>query len=198
MEEIVFNEDYYKKVIEEFGYNLLRFGKINFNLGKITDSELRSRWICHLNADKFAKSFSNGEKCIVTTGIGMSGVPHVGTLVQIFNALFIQKNGIKVQMVLGDLDAYNGKLIPLQTVRNLAEKYKEFILNLGFKTDEGSILRDQWSELKILRTMYLCGRYVNDSEFDWTEEDLHEFYVLRGKVDEKMTFRRKLSLLLGV
>jgi tryptophanyl-tRNA synthetase len=194
MTDVIFDEDYYKKIIKGFGYDPLRFGKIDFNLGAITDRELRARWICHSGADRFAESLKNNKKAIVTTGIGMSGSPHVGTLIQILNAIFLQKNGIPVQMVLGDLDAYNGKNLSLQTVRNLAEKYREFILSLGFKTTEGSILRDQWNDLKILRTMYLCGKYIDDSDFNWVEEDLHEFYVRSGKVDKKMTFRRKLSL----
>lgn len=196
MADVVFDENYYKKIIEEFGYDPLRFGKIDFNLGAISDRELRARWICHSGANNFTTSLSNGKKVVATTGIGMSGPPHVGTLIQILNAMFLQKKGIPVQMVLGDLDAYNGKNIPLNTVRNLAEKYREFILSLGFRNNEGSTLRDQWKDLRILRTMYLCGKYIDDLDFDWVEEDLHKFYAKRGKVDEKMTFRRKLSLTL--
>lgn len=194
MDDVVFDENYYKKIIKEFGYDPLGFGKIDFNLGVISDRELRARWICHSGADKFAKSLKKNKKVIVTTGIGMSGPPHVGTLIQILNAIFLQKRGIPVQMVLGDLDAYNGKNIPLNTVRNLAKKYGEFILSLGFRNREGSILRDQWNDLKVLRTMYLCGKYIDDLDFDWVEEDLHGFYARRSKVDERMTFRRKLSL----
>ncbi|HOV88793.1 MAG TPA: hypothetical protein PLB74_01890 [Candidatus Paceibacterota bacterium] len=194
MADVVFDENYYKTIIKEFRYDPLRFGKIDFNLKTINDRELRARWICHSGANKFSEALRKNKKVIVTTGIGMSGPPHVGTLIQILNAIFLQKNGVSVQVVLGDLDAYNGKNIPLKTARNLAKKYKEFILSLGLKTERGSILRDQWNDLKILRTMYIGSKYIDDLDFDWVEEDLHKFYATRGKVDEKMTLRRKLSL----
>jgi len=196
MPDIVFDENYYKKIIKEFGYNPLRFEKINFNLGKIDKKELRARWICHSEGNKFSESLKQGKHVIVTTGIGLSAPPHVGTLAQIVNAIFLQGNGIPVQMVLGDLDAYNGKNISLQVTRDLAKKYREFILRLGFKIGNGSILRDQYNDLCVLRTIYLCGKYMNDSDFEWTEEDLHKFYVSKGRVDKDMTFRRKLSLAL--
>lgn len=196
MLNVVFDENYYKKIIEEFGYNPLRFGKINFNLGKIGKKELRARWICHSEGDNFSEYLKQDKQVIVTTGIGLSAPPHVGTLTQIINAIFLQESGIPVQMVLGDLDAYNGKNIPLQVTRDLARKYKEFILKLGFKIENGSILRDQYNDLGVLRTMYLCGKYMNDSDFEWTEEDLHKFYASKGLVDKDMTFRRKLSLAL--
>lgn len=196
MLNIVFDESYYKKIIKEFGYNPLRFGKINFNLGKIDKKELQARWICHSEGDKFSEDLRQDRRVMVTTGIGLSAPPHVGTLAQIVNAIFLQESGIPVQMVLGDLDAYNGKNIPLQTTRDLAKKYRNFILKLGFKIGNGSVLRDQYNHLHILRTMYLCGKYMNDSDFDWTEEDLHKFYASKGRVDKDMTFRRKLSLAL--
>jgi len=196
MLNIIFDENYYEKIIKDFGYNPLRFGKINFNLGKIDKEELRARWVCHSEGYKFSKYLKQGKRVIVTTGIGLSAPPHVGTLAQIVNAIFLQKNGISVQMVLGDLDAYNGKNIPLQVTTDLAKKYREFILKLGFKIKNGSILRDQYNDLGVLRTMYLCGKYMSDAEFEWTEEDLHKFYASKGKVDKDMTFRRKLSLAL--
>jgi len=192
---IVFDDSYYKKIIREFGYDPLRFGEINFNLGRLSKEQLKTRWICHTGADKFAQKLGE-KKAIVSTGIGLSAPPHVGTLTQILNAIFLQKAGIRVQMVLGDLDAYNGKDIPLQETRNLAKKYKQFMLKLGFKTTNGSVIRDQYGDLKVLRTMYLSGRYVQNEQFDMSEEDLHDFYVKHGKVNKHMTFGRKLSLTL--
>ena len=39
---------------------------------------------------------------------------------------------------------------------------------------------------------------MDDIDFNAAEEDLHGFYVEKGKVDDKMSFRRKLSLALMV
>ncbi|OGM26645.1 hypothetical protein A3D00_01075 [Candidatus Woesebacteria bacterium RIFCSPHIGHO2_02_FULL_38_9] len=191
-----FNQKYYKKLILEFGYNPLFGEKINFNLGKLKKEQLRTRWLCHNGADKFSSDYKKGKKVIVSTGIGLSGIPHMGTLTQIFNAITMQKGGVKVQMVLGDLDAYNGKNIPLLKTLELAKKYKDFILKLGFETNKGSIIRSQYDAFNVLRTMYLSGKYMVDSEFDSSEEELHEYYVSHGKVDKHMNFRRKLSLAL--
>ena len=136
----------------------------------------------------------NGEKVIASTGFGLSGEPHVGTLSQILRSIALQKAGIPVQIVLGDLDAYNGKAIPLKRTIELAKKYKDFILSLGFDTKKGSILRAQYNELDILRTSYIIGHFMNDKMFNEAEEDLHSFYHKRGKVDKGMSYRRKLSL----
>ena len=109
-------------------------------------------------------------------------------------AIALQKAGVPVQIVLGDLDAYNGKAIPLKKTLELAKKYRKFILSLGFNTKKGSIVRTQYDELDVLRTSYIIGHFIEDAMFDKAEEDLHPFYYKRGKVDKEMTYRRKLSL----
>ena len=97
-------------------------------------------------------------------------------------------------MVLGDLDAYNGKDIPLEKTLELADKYKLYITNLGFDESPPSILRSQFNALDVLRTSYIIGHYMDDKMFKESEEDLHRFYCKRGKVDSEMSYKRKLSL----
>ncbi|MDP2692867.1 MAG: hypothetical protein Q8O88_04480 [bacterium] len=192
--KIIFNHEYYQNIIKEYSYDHVRLAEIDFGLGSMPKEEIRSRWICHCDANKFAGS--DISKSIVTTGIGLSGVPHIGTLTQIFGAIKLQKAGLNVQIVLGDLDAYNGKNIPLEKTLDLAKKYRNFILKLGFIEDGKSLIRDQYSELEVIRTMYLAGNQMEDTDFDLTEEDLHSFYKGHGKIDKYMSFRRKLSLAL--
>ena len=55
-------------------------------------------------------------------------------------------------------------------------------------------VRDQNSAPDILRTMYLIGKVENEGMFENAEEELHDFYVKGGKVDNGMSYRRKLSL----
>lgn len=192
--QVIFNHEYYENIIKEYGYDHVKLGEIDFGLGSMTIEEMKSRWVCHCDADRFADS--DISKSIVTTGVGLSGVPHMGTLAQIFGAIKLQKAGLIVQIVLGDLDAYNGKNIPLEQTLELAKKYRRFILNLGFTEDGKSLIRDQYSELEVIKTMYLVGNHMDDVDFDLAEEDLHSFYKEHGKVDKHMSFRRKLSLAL--
>lgn len=191
--EIVFDKKYYKSIMREFGYNPLEFEKINFSLGKLNKDDLQRRWLCHHGGRRFSRDI-NKRKSIVTTGLGLTGIPHIGTLSQILRSISLQKAGIPVQMVLGDLDAYNHKAKPLQEARGLVEKYRKFILRLGFKNEFPSILRSQYDELQVLRTSYLIGHFIDHEMFNGTEEDLHNFYLKRGKIDKEMTYRRQLSL----
>lgn len=194
MNKIVFDQQYYDAVMKEFGYSPLEFEPISFSLGNLTKKDLQRQWLCHMNGTSFANASSADERVIVTTGFGLSGNPHMGTLSQILRALRLQQAGIPVQIVLGDLDAYNGKNIPLDRVHELADRYKRFILNLGFDSSGHSKLRTQFDYLSTLRLAYLIGHYMDDEMFSQAEEDLHGFYAQKGKVDTSMTYRRKLSL----
>lgn len=191
---IHFDRSYYEKLMGDFGYDPLAFGHIDFSLGTLSDASLRLRWLCHHEGSVFSRAARSAEKVIVSTGFGLSGVPHAGTLSQILRSIVLQRAGVPVQMVLGDLDAHNGKGTPLSRTRELAEQYREMILALGFRTDGLSCLRTQFDALDVLRTAYLIGHHVDDSAFDACEEDLHAFYSQRGKVDAHMSYRRKLSL----
>jgi len=93
----------------------------------------------------------------------------------------------------------NWKNKPLSYVLELSEKYKKFIYKIvGGKNKKLLVLRDQISAGDALVNDYLLSRYVTDEDFDNVEEDLHEFYVKKWKVDKKMTYRRKRSLMLMI
>ncbi len=193
--DIIYDENYYNTIIKDYNYTNLSATPINFSLGNLPKEELQAKWLCHDGGDIFAKDFKNGKRCIIATGFGLSGVPHVGTLSQILKSIQLQRAGIPISMVLGDLDAYNNKNTPLNKTLELAEKYKEFIISLGFDTSN-SILRSQFNDLDTLRTFYLIGRYMDDAMFNKAEEDLYGSYRKpdQENPDIKMFFRRKLSL----
>jgi len=197
-----FNGDYYKLVLEEGGYENMRdeVKPINFNLNGLTPQDLSMLWFCHYDADKFADiANASREKIMVITGIGLSGVPHLGTLSQMLKAIKLQKYGnLPVKFVLGDLDAFNGKATPMEKAREIGVQTKKFMQEMGFDDSGDNELSDQYEELEILRTMYLVSHFMDDQDFDRAEEDLHGFYASQGKVDSGMTFRRKLSLSLMV
>lgn len=189
----VFGPDYYAKLMHEFGYSPLEFEQISFSLGSLSIGALQQQWLCHAGVADIV-SHAQHEKIVATTGFGLSGVPHIGTLTQILKSIRLQRAGIATQVVLGDLDAYNGKIIPLERTQQLAKRYKKFVKSLGFNDCRPHALRAQYESLPTLRLMYLLGRFMDQSMFDRAEEDLHSFYTERGKVDSSMTYRRQLSL----
>lgn len=190
-EAVLFSESYYRQVLAEFGYTSFDFRRFDFVLAGLDVGTLNARYLCHHGGEQYLRAAP--ERRIVTTGFGMSGVPHLATVSHILKMIELQRGGERCQIVLGDLDAYNGKARPYEEVRELAVRFSEFSLRLGFDTKAG-IARPQEGYLPALETMYLLGRYVEQEDFDAAEEDNHRYYAGRGLVDESMTFRRALSL----
>lgn len=176
---VTFDQTYYQKVISEYGYNPFDFQPIDFNLGGIAIDAIEKKWLCHHEGHLFASGLSNKIKCIVTTGIGLSGEPHMGTVSQIMRAIFLQKAGLMVQFVLGDLDSYNARNQALPVLKERTCQYQEFIIRLGFDPKEG-ILRTQKERLNILLTAYLISNCLRDEDFNEAEEDLSELYQKKG------------------
>ncbi|WP_291413092.1 hypothetical protein [Actinophytocola sp.] len=191
MTAVLFSEDYYRQVLAEFGYTPFDLRRFDFPLAKLDPDTLNVRYLCHHQGEDFANA--DQRRRIVTTGFGMSGVPHLATVSHILKMIELQRGGERCQIVLGDLDAYNGKARPYAEVRDLADRFAEYCIRLGFDADAG-IVRSQIGHVPALEAMYLLGRYVDQVDFDAAEEDNHGYYVERGLVDPTMTFRRALSL----
>lgn len=196
--EIVFGKAYYQEVMQERRCGAYPFEKFNFGLGLMSEQELQRLWLCHVNGLSFKKSLDDGRPVIATTGFGLTGVPHVGIISQILRAIRLQRSGIPVQIVLGDLDAYNGKAAELSSILELIPQYMGFIKNLGFDDSSPNILRTQFEALPVLRTLYMTGNYLTDEMFEAAKEDIHDYYSKHNKIDSGMTYRIKLSLNLMV
>lgn len=177
--DLVFNDEYYKEVIDKYGYNAFDFKPIDFDISHLDKKALNQRWLCHFDGEPFSQAINNKEKAIVTTGVGLSGSPHMGTISQMMRAVFLQEQGFNVQFVLGDLDSYNARFQPYPVVKARAEQYKEFITNLGFSEEKG-ILRSQDNNPEVCRTAYLISRCLTDEDFLNAEEDLSELYQKQG------------------
>lgn len=188
---MLFSELYYRQVLAEFGYTPFDLRQFDFGLAGLDAATLNARYLCHHHGERYLSI--DPRRRIVTTGFGMSGVPHLATVSHILKMIELQRGGERCQIVLGDLDAYNGKTKPYTEVRELADQFREYSVRLGFDPHAG-ILRSQESQLPALEAMYLLGRYVEQSDFDAAEEDNHGYYADRGLVDATMTFRRSLSL----
>ena len=187
-----FNEKYYEETIRKYNYNPLEFAPMDFTFFGIPKNTMRLKWLCHSGLN----SISNFDSTIVTTGVGLSGIPHMGTLSQILRTIFLQMHGVNVQLVLGDLDSYNARNKSLDFVLDLSKKYTDFIQELGFDRTKG-ILRSQNDYCEINRLAYLLSKYVSDQDFLDTEEDLSELYISE-RVYEGITFPVKQAILLMI
>lgn len=188
---VTFTEDYYRRVVRDHGYDAFELERFTFSLAGLSADELNVRWLCHHRGRDFLAAPRTSR--VVTTGFGMSGVPHMGTVSQILGITRLQAGGEQCQIVLGDLDAHNGKGRPLAQVRELADRFAAFCRALGF-SDTAGVVRSQYDDLDCLRDMYLLGFYADDADFSRAEEDNHSYYASMAVVDDRMTFRRKLSL----
>ena len=193
---VKFDDCYYKEVIKKYKYNEMDFKPIDYSMKNISKEILSEKWLCHHNGDVFAAALKKNKKVIITTGIGLSGTPHMGTLSQILRAIFLQKAGFTVQFVLGDFDSYNARNQSLEVLKERAEHYRQFIIKLGFDTVKG-ILRTQSDHLEVLKTAYLISNCLNDQDFLEAEEDLSELYK-KEKIYNGIDFRVKQAILLMV
>lgn len=190
---ILFSESYYAQVMSDFGYDRFELERFDFCLAGLDADELNLRYLCHHRAQDYLAVPQTSR--IVTTGFGMSGVPHLGTVAQILRTIQMQRGGEKCQIVLGDLDAHNGKGRSLSETRELADRFGCFCVRLGFDPVLGT-LRSQHDDLDCLRNQYLLAHYTEEDDFDKGEEDNHSYYATLGIVDAHMTFRRRVSLAL--
>ena len=154
----MFSEGYYQNVVQEYGYDTFELERFTFGLAGLDADELNVRWLCHHRATEFLATPQPSR--IITTGFGMSGVPHMGTVAQIRGITAFQNGGELCQIVLGDLDAHNGKGRSLAQTRELADRFASFCRRMGFNDTTG-ILRNQFGDLDCLRTMYLLGFYAH-------------------------------------
>ncbi|MEV3949080.1 hypothetical protein AB0K57_15705 [Streptomyces halstedii] len=189
-----FDTAYYDNVIDQHRYERLGLGTIDFALAGMSPNDLRTKWMCHTGALDFAEAVAAGKPAIVTTGVGLGGPPHAGTLFQLLRAVKLQQQGLDVQIVLGDLDSYNARRTPLDKVRRTADQYEEFIRRLGFDEQRG-VLRRQEGHTNVLATAFLLSRHLDDEDFQWAEEDLSGLYRNHGVFDG-LTYGMKQATLL--
>lgn len=72
----MFDDRYYNKIIKKYKYNPMDFKPMNFYFNNISPNIMKTKWLCHSGIDKI----NNYSSTIISTGIGLSGVPHMGTL----------------------------------------------------------------------------------------------------------------------
>lgn len=192
-----FNKNYYTQVIKDYGYKDVEFSTVDFSLEEYDIPSMQRRFLCHSGGDRFAKAIREGKKGIVTTGFGMSGHPHLGTLSQIIKICELNSHGMPTQAVLGDLDSYNARNQGLQEAKDLASKFSVYMQRMGFSKNATNILRDQYSHPEITHTAYLISKYITDQDFEDAKEDIAPVYEKAG-IYNGWSFPMKQALTLMV
>lgn len=164
-----YNNEYYSKLIENNNYDYIK------KFLTISDYMAKGKWLCSSNLSSFENAYNSKSKSLITLGLGINGVPHLGTLSQILKIIYLQRMGFEVQIILGDLDVYGARGQDLNNVKDLVKRYKEFIQNIGFDTKKG-IIRNQFDHDEVLKTAYLISSVLKDSDFLDCKEDIYDLY----------------------
>ncbi|MFC7155065.1 hypothetical protein ACFQPA_06300 [Halomarina halobia] len=147
--------DHRRTLVEDRG-----FERADFAVGDVSATEVERTFAVGDRGRAFASRIDAGEPALVTSGVSMTGPPHVGTLGQVLTAVRLQEAGLDVQLVLADLPAYLAAGRGLNEVRALAGRYRSFAVELGFDERAGT-LRTQLDAPGALRTAMLLSRYYD-------------------------------------
>lgn len=183
---IKYDNKYYNNIVSKYNYELVE------SLCKKNNLDISSKWYCSYNIKPFLDDIGTNKKQLVIMGIGINGIPHVGTVSQMLNAIYLQKQGFNVQIILGDLDVYGARNKSLKEIKKLIIKYKRFLVKLGFDETKGKI-RNQYDYPEIIRTSFLLSNYIKEQDFEEIEEDINDLYKTE-KVYTGMGFNVKQSI----
>lgn len=182
---IKYDNKYYDNIVNKYNYELVdNLPKENFGIN--------NKWYCSYNLKPFLDGISTNKKQLVIMGIGINGVPHIGTVSQMLKAIYLQKQGFNVQIILGDLDVYGARAKSLKDINKLIIKYKKFLVKLGFDETKGKI-RNQYDYPEIIRTSFLLSSCIKDRDFEEIEEDINDLYKTE-RVYTGMDFNVKQSI----
>ncbi|GAB3689380.1 hypothetical protein GCM10028857_24640 [Salinarchaeum chitinilyticum] len=109
---------------------------------------------------------------LVCMGVGMTGSPHLGTVGQLLTAIELQEAGLDVQFVLADLEPYHDGA-NAERIGRLAERYREFALDLGFDPDRG-VLRTQSEAYDVMATGHRLARYYQPADWQGADDEASE------------------------
>lgn len=188
-----FDEQYYRTLMEAYKYAPVHPNLFTFAIGDLTPKNLTSQFLCHVDAERFRDTPRHQR--IVTTGFGMSGAPHLGTLMQVMRIRTFAQAGENTQIVLGDIDAHTGKRVPYNTACALADRYESFLHSSGLVLPS-TLIRNQRGNIDSLAAAFCSLTAITEDDFADIEEDNHPLYVQQGIVESTMTLPRKMSLLL--
>lgn len=183
---IKYDNKYYDNIVSKYNYELVE------TIPKNVKIDVSSKWYCAYNIKSFLDGIGTDKKQLVIMGMGINGIPHIGTISQMLKAIYLQKQGLNVQIILGDLDVYGARAKSLKEINKLIVKYKKFLIELGFDETKGKI-RNQYDYPEIIRTSFLLSSSIRDKDFEEIEEDINDLYKTE-RVYTGMDFNVKQSI----
>ena len=155
LKELVETNTGIQQTIDNNGY--IRFPndlKI-YDYGK--EEELNRKYLCYTpNVPEILKM--DKSKIAIVSGFGATNSPTAGTLSMINRLIDMQKKtGLYTYLIINDLGSINARNININKVLDLTEKFKEFVVSMGFNLKNGEIRTH--NDLDHARTFSLVSRY---------------------------------------
>ena len=157
-------EAHYETVRERNGYDEVA------GIDWLDDAGLDRRFVAVDGQETVASALDR--ETMVCMGVGMTGPPHLGTVGQVLTGVELQAAGLDVQFVIADMEPYHGGA-DLERVRRLAERYREFALDVGFDPKRG-VLRTQEAAREVMHTAELLAPYYAPERWDDEGDDGEE------------------------
>ena len=147
--------------IETNGY--LRFPNSLNIFGYGENEELNDKFLCYTpNIPNILKK--NKDDIAIVSGFGATNTPTVGTLSMILKLIEIQaRTELYTYCIINDLGSINARNIDANKVLDLTNKFKEFILKMGFDEKHGEIRTH--NDLDHARTFSIVSRAVKLDDF---------------------------------
>ena len=161
-----------ENTIETNGY--IRFPNDLDVFGYGKNGELNNKFLCYtpniceiLNKKK--------EDIAIVSGFGATNSPTVGTVSMILKLIEIQaRTELYTYCIINDLGSINARNIDAEKVLELTDKFREFILKMGFDTLNGEIRTH--NDVDHARTFSLVSRAVKLDDFILNGEATDDTY----------------------
>ncbi len=143
-----------------------------FGYGK--NGELNDKYLCYTpNIPKILNK--NKNDIAIVSGFGATNTPTVGTLSMILKLIEIQaRTELYTYCIINDLGSINARNIDINKVLDLTERFKEFILKMGFDRLNGEIRTH--NDIDHARTFSIVSRAVKLDDFTYNGEATDDTY----------------------
>ncbi len=167
------------RTIETNGYIRFPNDLTLYSYGK--NNELNNKYLCYTPNIKQILELDKKDIAIVS-GFGATNSPTIGTLSMMLKLIELQKaTNLYTYVIINDLGSINTRKIDPEYVLRLTEHFKDFLVKLGFDTQNGEIRTH--NDLDHARTFSLIASNIKLEDFvENTEatDDTYKRLDLRG------------------